>query len=104
MEIVKKKYFCSRNFSALAELRFLAGPGGRYYSKAGAEQQERARLSAAAEAAVLRAARVGVEVPGDVTIRVRDLGGIGGGGFDGGVISKAVVDVVSPKARDERAK
>ena len=48
-------------------------------------------------AAVLRAARVGVEVPGDVTIRVRESGGEGGGGFHGNGISKAVVDVASPK-------
>ena len=87
----------------VAELRFLAGPGGRYYSKAGAEQQERARLSAAAGAAVLRAARVGVEVPGDVTINVRELGREGGEGFDGGGISKAVVDVGSPKMRSQSA-
>ena len=57
-----------------------------------------AHLSAAAGAAVLRAACMGVEVPGDVTIREREMGG-GGGGFGGGGISTAVVDVVSPKAR-----
>ena len=102
--IQTKKYLCERNFSVLAELRFLAGPGGRYYSKAGAKQQERARLSAAEGAAVLRAARMGVQVPGDVKIRVRELGGIGGGGFDGGGILKAVVDVASPRARGERVK
>jgi hypothetical protein len=62
-----------------------------------------ARLSAAAGAAVLRAARVGVEVPGDVTIRVRESGGEGGGGFHGNGISKAVVDVASPEARSEQA-
>jgi len=42
----------------------------------------------AAEAAVLRAARVGVKFPGDVTIRVRELGRVGGG-FDGGSRPKA---------------
>ena len=52
---------------------------------------------------MLRAAHVGVEVPGDVTIRVRKLGGEGGGGFHGNGISKAVVDVASPKARCEEA-
>ena len=45
---------------------------------------------------MLRAARVGVELPGDVTIRVRELGGERGGGFDGDGISKAVVDMASP--------
>ena len=53
--------------------------------------------------AVLCAARVGVEVPSDVTIRVRELGGERGGGFDGDGISKAVVDVASPEARSEQA-
>ena len=47
---------------------------------------------------MLRAAWMGVEVPGDVTIKEREMGG-GGGGFGGGGISTAVVDVVSPKAR-----
>ena len=51
---------------------------------------------------MLRAARVGVEIPGDVTIRVRELGGERGGGFDGDGISKAVVDMASPKARSEQ--
>ena len=46
---------------------------------------------------MLRAARVGVEVPGDVTIRVRESGGEGGGGFHGNGISKAVVDVAGPE-------
>ncbi len=82
---------------------FFGGPRRAVYSQAGAKQQERARLSVAKGAAVLRAARMGVEVPGDVTIRVRELGGIGGGGFDGSGISKAVVDVTSSKARGERA-
>ena len=57
-----------------------------------------AHLSAAAGAAVLRAACMGLEVTGDVTIKEREMGG-GGGGFGGGGISTAVVDVVSPKAR-----
>ena len=47
---------------------------------------------------MLRAACMGVEVPGDVTIREREMGG-GGGGIGGGGISTTVVDVVSPKAR-----
>ena len=68
-------------FFLLSPSEVFSGPGGRYYSKAGAEQQERARLSAEAGAAVLRAARVGVEIPGDVTIRVRELGGERGGGL-----------------------
>ena len=51
-----------------------------------------ARLSATAEAAVLRAARMGLKVRGDFTIRVGGLRRVGGG-FDGGGISKAVVDV-----------
>ena len=51
---------------------------------------------------MLRAARVGLKVPGDVTIRVGGLRGVGGG-FDGGGISKAVVDVASRKARGEQA-
>ena len=62
-----------------------------------------AHLSAAAGAAVQRAARVGVEVvPGDVTIEEREIGGVEGG-FDDGGISTALVDVVSPKARGEQA-
>ena len=61
-----------------------------------------AHLSAAAGAAVQRAARVGVEVPGDVKIKERDMGGVGGG-FDDGGISTALVEVVSPKARGEQA-
>ena len=61
-----------------------------------------AHLSTAAGAAVQRAARVGVEVPGDVKIKERDMGGVGGG-FDDGGISTALVDVVSPKARGEQA-
>jgi hypothetical protein len=44
---------------------------------------------------------VGLKVPGDVTIRVGGLRRVGGG-FDGGGISKAVVDVASPKARGEQ--
>ena len=60
-------------------------------------------MSAASGAAVLRAARVGVEIPGDVTIRVRELGGERGGGFDGDGISKAVVDMASSKARSQKA-
>ena len=51
---------------------------------------------------VQRAARVGVEVPGDVTIEEREMGGVEGG-FDDGGISKALVDVMSPKARGEQA-
>ena len=41
---------------------------------------------------MLRAARVGVQVPGDVTFKEREMGVVGGG-FDGGGISTAVVDV-----------
>ena len=52
---------------------------------------------------MLRAARVGVELPGDVTSNVRELGREGGEGFDGGGISKAVVDVGSPKMRSQSA-
>ena len=63
---------------------------------------ERAPLSAAAGAAVLRAARVRVQVPGDVTFKEREMGVVGGG-FDGGGISTAVVDVASPYARGEQA-
>ena len=65
---------------------------------------ERAPLSAAAGAAVLRA-RVGaaqVEVPGDFAIGVREGGGVGGG-CDGNGIAEAVVDVASPEARCEKA-
>ncbi len=50
---------------------FLAGPGGRYYSKAGAKQQKSTHLSAAEGSAVLRAARMGVQVLGDFAVRVR---------------------------------
>jgi len=88
----------------------LKGPNGQYYANTGAKQQTSARLSArlstastAVRAAVLRAARMGVELPGDVTIRVRELGGVGGGGAHGDGISKAVVDVTSPEARSEQA-
>ena len=61
-----------------------------------------AHLSAAAGAAAQRAARVEVEVPGDVTIKEGEMGGVGGGIDDGG-ISIALVDMASPKARDEQA-
>ena len=50
-----------------------------------------------------RAARMGVELPGDVAIRVRELGGERGGLHSNG-ISKAVMDVAGPKARGEQAK
>jgi len=52
---------------------------------------------------VSRAARMGVELPGDVAIRVRELGGERGGLHSNG-ISKAVMDVAGPKARGEQAK
>ena len=51
---------------------------------------------------MLRAARVGVQVPGDVTFKEREMGVVGGV-FDGGGISTAVVDVASPNARGEQA-
>ena len=50
---------------------------------------------------MLRAARVRVQVPGDVTFKEREMGVVGGG-FDGGGISTAVVDVASPNARGRR--
>ena len=50
----------------------------------------------------VRAARVGVQVPGDVPYKEREMGVVGGG-FDGGGISTAVVDVASPNARGEQA-
>jgi hypothetical protein len=62
-----------------------------------------ARLSATAEAAVLRAARMGVaqvECPSDLTIGVRELMGIGGGSSSSS-ITKAVMDVSSPQAHGE---
>ena len=61
-----------------------------------------AQLSAAAGAAAQRAARVEVEVPGDVTIKEGEMGEVGGGIDDGG-ISIALVDMISPKARGEQA-
>ena len=80
----------------VVELRFLKGPNGQYYANTGAKQQTSARLSArlstastAVRAAVSRAARMGVELPGDVAIRVRELGGERGGLHSNG-ISKAV--------------
>lgn len=45
---------------------------------------------------------MGVEVQGDAPIRVRGMGKVGGG-FDGGGISTAVMDVASQKARGEQA-
>ena len=61
-----------------------------------------AHLSAAAGAAAQRAARVEVEVLGDVTIKEGEMGEVGGGIDDGG-ISIALVDMISPKARGEQA-
>ena len=65
-----------------------------------------AHLSAAAGAAVLRAARMGVaqvKFPSDLAIGVRELVGTGRG-LSGDSITKAVMDVSSPKARGEQAK
>ena len=56
---------------------------------------------------MLRVARMGEENADDVTIRVREFGEKGEGGFNGDGtdgISKAVVDVASPEARSEQAK
>ena len=63
-----------------------------------------ARLSAAAGAAVLRAARMRaarVKFPNDLAIGVRELEGIGGGGLRGNGIPKAVMDVSGPQTRGE---
>ena len=57
-----------------------------------------ARLSAAAGAAVLRAARMGVaqvKFPSDLAIGVRELVGTGGG-LRRGSVTKAAMDVSSP--------
>ena len=57
-----------------------------------------ARLSAAAGAAVLRAARMGVaqvKFPMDLAIGVRELVGTGGG-LRRGSVTKAAMDVSSP--------
>ena len=65
-----------------------------------------ARLSAAAGAAVLRAARMRVpqeKFPSDLAIGVREMVGTGGGGLSGNGIIKAVVDVSGPQARGEQA-
>ena len=65
-----------------------------------------ARLSAAAGAAVLRAARMRVpqeKFPSDLAIGVREMVGTGGGGLSGNGITKAVVDVSGPQARGEQA-
>ena len=65
-----------------------------------------ARLSAAAGAAVLRAARMRaarVKFPNDLAIGVRELEGTGGGGLSGNGITKAVMDVSGPQARGEQA-
>ena len=62
-----------------------------------------ARLSAAAEAAVLRAARMGdaqVKCSNDLTIRVGELEGVRRG-LSRSSITEAVVDVPSPQARGE---
>ena len=58
-----------------------------------------ARLSAAAGAAVLRAARLEVarvKFPGDLAIGVGELVGTGGRGLSRNGITKAVMDVSSP--------
>ena len=66
-----------------------------------------ARLSAAAGAAVLRAARMRasrVKFPSDLAIGVWELVGTGrGGGLSGNGITKAVMDVSGPQARSELA-
>ena len=66
-----------------------------------------AHLSAAAGAAVLRAARISearVKFPSGLAIGVRKLVGTGGGGLSGDGIAEAVVDVSGPQARGEQAK
>ena len=65
-----------------------------------------ARLSAAAGAAVLRAARMRVpqeKFPSDLAIGVREMVGTGGGGLSGNGITKAFVDVPGPQMRGEQA-
>ena len=60
-----------------------------------------ARLSAAAGAAVLRAARMRVsqeKFPSDLAIGVREMVGTGGGGLSRNGITKAVMDVSGPHA------
>ena len=62
-----------------------------------------ARLSAAAVAAVLRAARMGVahvKCSNNLTIRVAELEGVRRG-LSRSSITEAVVDVPSPQARGE---
>ena len=70
------------------------------------KRQDMARLSAAAGAAVLRAAWMRVpqeKFPSDLAIGVREMVGTGGGGLSGNGTTKAFVDVSGPQAHGEQA-
>jgi len=83
---------------------FWRAPWAVLVYRGGDKWQVMARLSAAAGAAVLRAARMRVsqvKFPGDLAIGVPEPVGTGGRGLSRNGITKAVMDVSGPQARGE---